>query len=175
MLNQKAKEAIFSHQKNNLVLPRYQDYCLANIPNTILSLFNISSNGPTLPKETIPNQKQYQHIILILIDALGFLSFKKHQRQFRFLTKNATISPLTSIFPSTTAAALTTLQTNTLPKEHGLFEWNLYIPEIGEIINTLPFCLQHSHQPDELLKLGHSPKILLHQKTISQTLQENNI
>jgi len=143
MLNLKVKEAVLPHQENNFILPRYQDYCLANIPNTILSLFNISPNGPTLPQRTIPNQKQYQNIILILIDGLGFLSFKKHQKYFRFLTQNAAINPLTSIFPSTTAAALTTLQTNTLPKEHGLFEWNLYIPEIGEIINTLPFCLQH--------------------------------
>ncbi len=158
----------------NLVLPRYQDYCLANIPSTVLSLLGVPPSRPPIPAKAIP-KKQYRHIVLILIDALGYLSFQEHQRDFQSLINDALITPITSIFPSTTAAAIPTIHTGVLPKKHGLFEWHLYFPSIGQTINTLPFCLRHSYQPDELLKLGYSPTILIKQKTIYQTLLQNHI
>ncbi|MBP8590943.1 alkaline phosphatase family protein [Candidatus Shapirobacteria bacterium] len=162
---------IIPKEKTEIVLPRYQDYCFANLPSTILKLFGCQHSRSVLPQNTLPYVQKYQYVILILIDAFGFQSLKNQQGQFRFLTKNAIVSPLTTIFPSTTAAALSTLQTGVLPKKHGLLEWHLYLPEVGQVIETLPFSLPSSSQ-DELLVKGFSPKLLLDQKTIFQILSQ---
>ncbi len=170
MLNPSALK-IIPKGKTEIILPRYQDYCFANLPPTILKLFDCHHSNPTLPQDAFPYPQKYQRLILILLDAFGFQNFKNQQSQFRFLTNKAIVSPLTSVFPSTTAAALSTLHTGVLPKKHGLIEWHLYLPEVGQIITTLPFSFSSSCQ-DELLKQGFSPKLLLNQKTIFQTLAQ---
>jgi len=170
MLNPSALK-IIPKEKTEIIFPRYQDYCFANLPATVLRLFGCRHLHSSLPQDTLPSPQKYQHVILILIDAFGFQNLKNQQNQFRFLTNKAIVSPLTSVFPSTTAAALSTLQTGILPKKHGLFEWHLYLPEIGQVIETLPFSFSSSCQ-DELLRQGFSPKLLLNQKTIFQVLSQ---
>jgi len=174
MFNKKAEKIFQKEKDKKMVMPRYQDYCFANIPNTILSLFGVKKAGISLPADAIP-QKKYQHIIIFIIDAFGYSKFKKCQSDFSFLTDQAIVTPLTALFPSTTAASLATFSTGVLPKKHGLFEWHLYLPQVGEIIKTLPFCLSDSHQADELLKKGYEAELLLQEETIYQKLEKQAI
>lgn len=161
------------YQKKEINLPRYQDYCIANIPNTVLSLFG-KPTQPPLPQGTIPPGK-YNHVIFLLVDALGYHTFLKNRSLFNFLEPHSNITPLTSLFPSTTSAALTTLHTGLLPIEHGMLEWHLYIPQLEAIIKSLPFCLEDK-APDSLENQPIPPKeILFNQKTIYQTLEEENV
>ena len=97
---------IIPKEKTEIILPRYQDYCFANLPSTILKLFGCHHPNPALPSNVFPYPQKYQRLILILIDAFGFQNFKNQQSQFRFLTNKTIVSPLTSVFPSTTAAAI---------------------------------------------------------------------
>ena len=157
-----------------IIPPRYQDYCLSNLHQTIINLLTNQHSSPELPADTIPNKK-FSHIFLILIDTLGYLSFKKNRRYFP-LPQQTLISPLTTIFPSTTTAVLSTLSTGLLPQEHGLFEWRLYIPQIGDIIKTLPFCFTNSHQQDQLADLGFDPdQVFFKKPTIYQKLAQKGI
>ena len=160
--------------KEEKVFPQYQDYCIGNLPQTVFALLNLPYSQPIIPLSSFP-QKKYRHIIVVLIDALGFSSFKKHRRQFRFLTSQGMVTPITSLFPSTTAAVITTLKTGLLPKKHGLFEWTLYLPQIGQTIKTLPFTYEKSHQSDKLLEDGYSPALLLNKPTIFQELAKEDI
>ncbi len=174
VFNKKAEE-IFQKAKNKKkVIPRYQDYCFANIPNTILSLFDIEEAGVSLPADALP-RKKYKHIIVLIVDALGYFKFKKCQADFSFLTDQAIVTPLTALFPSTTAASLATLSTGVLPKEHGLFEWHLYLPQVEEIIKTLPFCLSDSYQADELIRQGYKAELLLQEETIYEKLEKKGV
>ena len=122
---------IIPKEKTEIILPRYQDYCFANLPLTILKLFGCRYPNPTLPQDAFPDPQKYQRLILILLDAFGFQNFKNQQSQFRFLTNKQSFSSYFR-FPSTTAAALSTLHTGVLPKKHGLIEWQLYLPEVGQ-------------------------------------------
>lgn len=159
---------------SKLIFPQYQDYCFSNIHQTIINLLTNQNSPSGLPSDVLPKE-EFSHIFLILIDALGYLSFKKFQQYFS-LPKKALISPLTTIFPSTTAATLSTLSTGLLPQEHGLFEWRLYIPQIGDIIKTLPFCFDNNHQQDQLADLGFDPeKIFFEEPTIYQKLAKRKI
>ncbi|MFH0933846.1 MAG: alkaline phosphatase family protein, partial [Pseudomonadota bacterium] len=51
-------------------------------------------------------------------------------------------SPLTSVFPSTTASAIPTFLTGLAPQQHGLTGWHMYVREIGAIAAPLPFRLR---------------------------------
>lgn len=162
------------------VYPDYKNRCFSNIPSTVLSLFGIKTSRPTLPPETYRPILKHQplKVILFLIDGLGFNAWQKYGKDyeaFRLIQQKGLVSPLTAVFPSTTASALTTIYSGLTPQEHGLFEWFVYFPEVGKIIATLPFSLPGENDPDSLLKHGFNPKILFSGKTIFQTLKEANI
>ena len=171
MINYQAEKELI---KQTIIPPRYQDYCFANLPWAIINLLTNSNIPQKLPSDVLPIGK-FDHVLLILIDGLGYLSFKRFQKYFS-LPKETLISPLTTIFPSTTAAALSTLSTGLLPQEHGLFEWRLYLPQVGDIIKTLPFCLEDSHQHDQLIDLGFNPEeIFFNEPTIYQRLAQEKV
>ncbi|MDD3532057.1 MAG: alkaline phosphatase family protein [Candidatus Shapirobacteria bacterium] len=168
MFNHRAQKQLLGPKT---ILPQYDNYCFANLHQAIINLLSSSTDKQKLPQDVFfEGKNNYSHIILILIDSLGYLSFKKFKKYFR-LPQKSLVSPLTSIFPSTTAGALSTFSTGLLPQEHGLFEWRLFLPEIDDIIKTLPFCLDSNHQQDQLLDLGLDPKkIFFNQPTIYQKL-----
>lgn len=160
--------------KNALVPPRYEDYSFANLPQAIINLLTNCYASRKLPNNVFP-KGEFSHVFLILVDSLGYLSFRRFQKYFS-LPKKAIISPLTTIFPSTTAAALSTFATGLLPQEHGLFEWRLYLPQVDNIIKTLPFCFEDSRQQDQLIDLGFSPKkIFFSEPTIYQKLARQKV
>ncbi|MGI6278671.1 MAG: alkaline phosphatase family protein [Patescibacteria group bacterium] len=174
MFNHRAQKQLVGPKT---ILPQYDNYCFANLHQAIINLFlNRPDLDQNLPADVFPKNKQgFSHIFFILVDSLGYLSFKKFRKYFHLPPKTL-ISPLTSIFPSTTAAALSTFTTGLLPQEHGLFEWRLFSPQVGDIIKTLPFCLEESHQQDQLAELGFDPKkIFFHQPTIYQKLNKLDV
>lgn len=78
-----------------------------------------------------------EHYVLILIDGLG----DRFQNRFpaNGFFENADRMPLTSGFPSATAAMLTSFMTATWPGEHGICGWNTYFKEFSRTISILPF------------------------------------
>jgi hypothetical protein len=46
---------------------------------------------------------------------------------------------ITSVYPSTTAAAVTSLMSGMTPLEHGALGWSLYLKELGRSVDFLPF------------------------------------
>jgi predicted AlkP superfamily pyrophosphatase or phosphodiesterase len=173
MLNRRAQRQLVGPKT---IFPQYDNYCFANLHEAIINLLTGQNNQQKMPQDVFPKGKgDYSHIFLILIDSLGYLSFRKFQKYFSLPSKSL-VSPLTSVFPSTTAGALSTFSTGLLPQEHGLFEWRLFLPEIGDIIKTLPFCLDNSHQQDQLVDLGFDPKkIFFNQPTIYQKLNKFDV
>jgi hypothetical protein len=165
-------------REKEFVYPLYENYCFSNIPSSILSAFNVKTNRPILPKEIFNEVSGSEKIILLLIDGFGYLQWLKHFKQNDFLklvTQKGKVFPITSVFPSTTAAALTTINTGLTPQEHALPEWYVYFKEIDMIVTTLPFTPFGANEQDKLLKMGVDPKILFCEKTIHQKLKENGI
>jgi len=160
-------------------LPFYEKYCFSNIPSTILKLFDIPTQRPVLPEELYKDKAEnFNKVVLILIDAFGYkqwLRYYKNLDFFNLFTKKGIVSPITTVFPSTTAAALTTINTGLTPQEHALFEWVLYFKEIDMVINTLPFTPLDGKGQDKLLEIGVSPKILYNGSTIYRTLKRAGI
>jgi predicted AlkP superfamily pyrophosphatase or phosphodiesterase len=160
-------------------LPFYEKYCFSNIPPTILKLFDIPTQRPILPEELYKDKAEnFNKIVFLLIDAFGYKQWLRYYKDYEFFdtfTKEGIVSPLTSVFPSTTAAALTTINTGLTPQEHALFEWILYFREIDMAIITLQFTPLNGKNKDLLLEMGIDPKILYKGNTIYQTLKKAGI
>lgn len=89
--------------------------------------------------ESLPAQMvaRYQHVALIVIDGLGYEFLKAHAELAP--TLNAHLKgEMTSVFPSTTAAAIGTYLTGVAPIEHGLTGWHVYVREMGAVLAVLP-------------------------------------
>jgi len=162
----------------HFVYPDYNGYNFSNINNTILSLFNISHNGKGLDKKLYSNICGTKKVVFIYIDGLGYdswINYLGNYKAFREINRSGIVSPITAIFPSTTAAASNTINTGLMPSEHGLFEWRLYIDEYDMVMKSLPFIPAYKQDRAKFSEMDPDPSILFHGKTFYETLKENGV
>ncbi|MGH8618116.1 MAG: alkaline phosphatase family protein [Burkholderiales bacterium] len=118
------------------VLP---DYTGGGLLNLMASLEAACGGAPTAPvaAQLPPASLAGVHnLVLVILDGLGY----------RYLTTRTPDSALarhlrgalTSVFPSTTASAITTTLTGRAPAEHGLTGWHLWLAETGAVTAVLP-------------------------------------
>ena len=101
-------------EKKEIVLPNYKNSIL-NLINSILKYYNIETkyNGIDFLDEKLKNN--YKNIVLIILDGMGENILNKVALN-GFFKKNQS-SVITSVFPSTTAAAMTTYYSGKPPIE----------------------------------------------------------
>lgn len=76
--------------------------------------------------------------VIVLVDGLGEHNLSSAQAHARFLAQKSAQRPaLSTVFPSTTAAALASLTTGSNPGQHGMTGYKVRNPESGEILNLL--------------------------------------
>jgi hypothetical protein len=161
--------------EGRFVHPRYGGYSFADIPGSIASLLGVDSGRSVLDGSILEpvRSRGFDHVLLFLIDGFGFNDWLERAAEEPWLARFAergSLTSLTAVFPSTTAAALTTLSTGLPPLQHGLPEWMIYVEELDEIIFTLPFRRWNSRQRDELAALGYDGSLLFEGRTIFDTL-----
>ena len=171
-------ESLERRTNDNFVYPQYGQSCISEIPNLILNLFEAKNEKTGPPLENITLPEGINKVILLVIDGFGFKQFLNHLKENQFLsnlTDKGEVYSLTSVFPSQTTNALTTLNTGLTPQEHGLFEYFIYLKDIG-VVNTLQFERLGSRLQDRLIDERFDPSILLLQdKTIHNTLKQEGI
>jgi predicted AlkP superfamily pyrophosphatase or phosphodiesterase len=167
-------------KEGDFLFPFYDQYCFSKIPSEILKFFDLKTEKNSTSK-LAPEKNEFEEtnkIILLIIDGFGFNQWLRYYADHEFffrLTQEGNFSPITTVFPSTTANAITTINTGLTPQEHALPEWFVYFKEIDQIINTIHFKPLGSQKDDELLDMGVNPNILYNGKTFYQKLNEENI
>ncbi len=79
---------------------------------------------------------QYRQVILWVIDGLGYEYLRAHPEAVYL---NAALEDrMTSVYPPTTATAITTFLTGDAPQQHGLTGWFVYFKELGSVLSVLP-------------------------------------
>ena len=129
----------------DFVCPAYQDGSILNIPSTICNWLGAPQiANPPLSTEFIDpfNSQQFKRVILIVMDALGLERLQRWMTDgtapvWNELLQDGLLAPLTSVVPSTTSAAITTLWTGRSPAEHGLTGYEMWFKEYGVIGNTI--------------------------------------
>jgi len=111
---------------DNFIKPKYDSGGFAGIPNRI--------------KDAFASQK-YDAVVLLFVDAFGWRFYERFQDApfIKRMEKQGRIEKLTSQFPSTTAAHVTTLHTGLPVGMTGVHEWYYYEPKVDRIIAPLLF------------------------------------
>lgn len=149
---------------NEFVVPEYLDGSIANVPGTVAALLNVPFEGLPPLREDVwrPLGDGVRRVVTIVIDALGWNLLEKEGATFEPLLAQATaVSQLTSIFPSTTVSALSSLWTGVAPIQHGLVGLRLHMPEYGGIGQFLDFLPSVGMLPEALLAAGLDPQQFL--------------
>ena len=147
---------------SNFVKPRYDSGGFAGIPQRVTELLATH---------------QYEAVVLFLIDGFGWRFFEKFQGApfLQHIAHEGTVDRLTSQFPSTTAALLTTLHTGLPVGEHGIFEWIYYEPSLDALIAPLLFSFAGTAERDTLKPAGVKPRRLFPTTTFYRSLKKQGV
>ncbi|WP_336038091.1 alkaline phosphatase family protein [Halobacterium yunchengense] len=123
--------------------PDYDGFCFARVPATAASLVG-ADLGRGLPERALDGvTADAERVVVVFLDSLGFRQFERVHGDVSLLSSfvdEGRVTPLTSTFPSETAACVTTMHTATDPVEHGMLGWNGYDPEGDVVYETLPYA-----------------------------------
>jgi hypothetical protein len=136
------------------VLPAYGGGSLVNLMASLVEARGGPRRHPTLallePRELAPAR----NVVLVIIDGLGdnYLMRQGKGGELAHRRRGA----LTSVFPSTTASAITTSYTGRTPLEHGITGWYTYFGEAGYVAAPLTFRTRGDMLP--LRERGFAPE-----------------
>ena len=174
MINHEAFEAVEQSKWQGFSKPLYDSFSFSKIPGTILKLLGLDEEA--LPQSCwIPGP--YEKVICILVDGFGWSFLEKYHAQYPFLSRffrQGLVSKITSQFPSTTAAHITTLTTGLEVGETGVFEWFYYEPRLDRMIAPLLYAFAGDKESGTLQSVITPDKILPN-KTIFQKLKQHGI
>ena len=108
------------------VVPDYTGACLANVVPAILE--RAAGPRPWLP-EPLEGARQ---AVLLVLDGLGWEQLDERRRLAPTLSAMAG-GPITTVVPSTTATALTSLTTGVAPAVHGVVGYRMKVPAVTGI------------------------------------------
>ncbi|MFQ6117360.1 MAG: alkaline phosphatase family protein [Candidatus Bipolaricaulia bacterium] len=146
---------------------------LVNLPATILKIFGREPPHPPL-EELFPYLGGVRRVVLLVIDALGWEQLRPLLEDgssvFSRLANEGRLCQITSVFPSTTTAALSTLATGLAPAEHGMLGFRLYLKEFGLVAHMIRLSPEGIRRFDMLLELGLVPRRFFPAKSIYELL-----
>lgn len=156
--------------------PRYEN-SIVTLPATICDLLSVKAfpDRPRLQRK-LTNVDGINKVILYVVDSFGynlFNSMKLELRRFGF--PSYLFSPLLSVFPSTTTAAVTSLMTGYTPQEHGLVGYMLFLKEYGTIVDMIRLSPVHSRGSNALIDFGLDPQKFLGVDTLHKIFIDQGI
>lgn len=164
-------------QELGWVFPFYDGLSLTNMPASICHWLGVPPFGaPPFSEEIIRSYSPgFRQVILLVVDGMGLDGVQQAlawagqtgglSADFAIwgeMAERATLAPLTSVCPSTTATALTTFWTGCPPAAHGIMGYEMWLKEYGVIANMI------LHSPSSFLgdvgslrKAGFDPETFL--------------
>jgi len=153
-----------------ITYPNY-DRSILSIASSVLNHFGVKDcQHKTLPEFDELLSKDYKNIIVMLFDGLGTSTLKYHLEGNDFLRKHH-VTDISSVFPSTTVAATTSIMSGYSPAECGWLGWDLYFEEIGENVAVFRNTLQRNGEPAAKFNVAHK---YIPVKSIMKRIEEVN-
>ena len=179
-----SQEALIEKYRNEskikgLLTPNYEGYGIANLPDTFAKILGIPNSRAMKIDSVYEATESSDSLIFLLLDGLGYNLILKAEEMSSPLyalqnVKNSSLFlPITSVFPSTTSAATTTLHTGLTPKEHGILGYTMYLREIGAIAQMLRFTPIFGRE--SLFSIGFDPNTFVGSKTLHEKFRDNGI
>lgn len=156
----------------HFVRPIYDSFGFAQIPATIEGFFTGKPAGiPFGPRADM--YVEYDRVVLVLLDAFGWRFFEQYADTHPFLKRfvdQGLVVKLTSQFPSTTAAHVTTIHTGKTVGQSGVYEWFQYEPSLDALIAPLLFSFVGDSDRETLTEVGFPPERLLPRRSFYHQL-----
>lgn len=154
-------------KKPEFVMPDYQGGSIVNLMSSIMNALGHEpeyKNLRALPPDEISDSR---NIVLLIIDGLGHEYLKKNGKDTIFAEHQK--DTITSVFPATTATAVTTFATGVAPQQHGITGWFMYLKELGVVSTILPFIPRFGGV--SFGHLGINPRKILNQTTVFERIK----
>lgn len=159
------------------VRPLADGYAFAALPATVERLLLGGEGG--LPATALGDAPaRVERVALVLLDAFGWRFFDRYADRHRLLRRmlaEGTVAKLTTQFPSTTAAHVTTMHTGRPVADHGMYEWNIYEPSIDALVTPLMFSFAGDGERDTLHSAGADPRTIFPTSTLYRRLADAGV
>ncbi len=130
----------------SLLKPDYAGGSLVNLMRSLGDKLGVSNNGYAPLTLLDPARLQAaERVVLLVIDGLGDALLEQLGPHSALRTLKA--GTITSVYPPTTATAVTTLMTGLAPQQHGLTGWFMHFRKLGAVTAVLPFVPRFSRMP----------------------------
>lgn len=172
------------------IYPYYDGLSLVNLPGSVCHWLGVPPLGgaaePPLASEILDLYPQgIKHVILMVVDGMGLNALQEALRlaetdgdyaALAGIAADGALAPLTSIVPSTTTAALTSLWTGAAPAAHGVVGYEVWLKEFGMIANMI-YQSPASFVGDlgSLQRAGFDPKTFLPVPTLGPHLLRHGV
>lgn len=138
----------------NLSYPDY-DCCIVNVSSTILHYFGAPTNHNAIPQLLDKLKKgNYKKIVLFVFDGMGSYNIDVNLND-SFL-QNQKMMDISSVFPPTTVAALSSIDSELYPSEHGRLGWTRWFDKENILEKGFTIRLTNKYYPyisiDKVLK-----------------------
>ncbi len=120
------------------LLPDWEGPCLHKVVPSLLGHLADPESATLAPWIPAPVQEADQ-IVLLVVDGLGAEQLRE-RRAFAPMLSSGSGGAITTVAPSTTACALTTLVTGKVPAEHGVVGYRIALD--GEVMNVLQWSVR---------------------------------
>jgi hypothetical protein len=168
-----------------LCLPSYDGDGLLNVPATVLELLGLRDASDPLPLCDLDQalMRDVRTVVVVLVDGLGTAQLDRlcAAGQVPFLASiveragrrdGAQRLDLTTVFPSTTAAALTTLHTARTPQEHGNLAYFLWLDEFAQLTQMLRWGPAASRRGSFFDDASVDPRAYVHATSLHRRIRD---
>jgi len=121
--------------KSKCVFPDYHNSGL-NVAASVLRHFGAPCTQVTHAKvDALLEEKPYKNIVVMLFDGMGMMALEKHLPPDAFLRRHVH-AELSSVFPPTTVAATTAIESGYAPVETAWVGWSQYFAQIDRTVDV---------------------------------------
>jgi hypothetical protein len=167
----------------DFIYPKYDGSSILNIPMSICQLLGVPGLGGSglAPEILAPLGDGIHRLIVILMDGLALHRLQRWMDDgtspiWKNLAREGVLAPLTSVSPSTTSSAITSLWTGRSPKEHGIVGYELWLKEYGVVANMILHSpMSYKDETGSLEKAGFEAENYLQCQTLGTHLQAHGI
>jgi hypothetical protein len=153
--------------------PQYDGRSIANIPTAVAEMLHAPFNGlPPLAGELWqPVATGAKRVVLLTLDAFGQNLLEAERPQLDgLINKAGVMGQLTSVFPSTTVAALSSMWTGVAPAQHGMLGLTMFFPDYSTAAQMLSFTPAFGLYPNALMDAGLKPETFLQWPGLAEQL-----
>lgn len=142
-------------------IPDYQGGSIVNLMASLLRARGGESAYRSLRLLPPDSLAEHTNIVLLVVDGLG-ADWLARRSPAGTLSRHLA-GRIDSVFPPTTAAAITSFLTGEAPQQHGLTGWHMWLRELGCVMTVLPGRPRYGGQSyraagiDPIRLFGHVP------------------